>query len=483
MLTLPMKLLRPKSGVLLTASAVLLICGCAPAPHPDALAQVRARRLLRVVTVNAPTTYYLGAHGPRGFEYRLASAFARELGVQLQIEPVLDAAAMRAALSQGRADLAAAQLSGDGSWRQYGIATTPYATINQLVVQAHGRPRLLNVAGLAGTRVIVRADSPQAAELRAIRAAGVARLTWSEQAAGAADPLELLERGQADYALVDADEFEFARHIYPDITVDFVLPDARFAQWIVRADGADLASAADRFIDAARASGLLARIGDNAGAESADFDYLQAHRFQQDIAQRLPQLQDLFQRAALATGLDWRLLAAVGYQESKWQMQAVSDDGAEGIMMLTSDAASRIGVHDRTDMWQNILGGARYLAQVTRTIPNHVPEPDRTWLALAAYNVGYGHLEDARVLTQKLGENPDAWQDVRAQLPLLAQQQWYEQARRGYARGWEPARFVEQVRQYLAVLEWFDTTQLSMRTPQRERELRSALAAPVSRYD
>ena len=87
-------------------------------------------------------------------------------------------------------------------------------------------------------------------------------------------------------------------------------------------------------------------------------------------------------------------------------------------------------------------------------IPERIGEPDRTWLALAAYNIGYGHLEDARVLTQMRNHNPDSWQDVRAQLPLLAQENWYTRVKRGYARGWEPVRFVDNVRAYLDVLEW-----------------------------
>jgi membrane-bound lytic murein transglycosylase F len=204
-------------------------------------------------------------------------------------------------------------------------------------------------------------------------------------------------------------------------------------------------------------------------------------RFRHDVATLLPGLQSLFQQAAVLTGLDWRLLAAVGYQESKWQMQAVSSDGARGIMMLTSVAASRIGVADRDNLSQNILGGARYLAEVIRTIPRHVPEPDRTWFALAAYNVGYGHLEDARVLTQKLGKNPDSWLDVREQLPMLAEPDVYALARRGYARGAEPAHFVEQVRQYLAVLEWFDATPLALRAPQQV--LRAALVGESAHYE
>jgi membrane-bound lytic murein transglycosylase F len=127
-------------------------------------------------------------------------------------------------------------------------------------------------------------------------------------------------------------------------------------------------------------------------------------------------------------------------------------------MMLTADTAESVGVQDRNDPRQNILGGAAYLAQVVDMIPERIAEPDRTWLALAAYNVGYGHLEDARILTQSHGKNPDAWADVSQFLPLLADEQWYSQAKRGYARGWEPVKFVEEVRGFLAVLEWFGNT-------------------------
>jgi len=478
---------RARVGRLAAAGGALLaalwLSGCsAPAgTGSSALAQIRSRGTLRVVTVSSPTSYYRGAHGPEGFDYRLANAFAQRLGVKLQIDAVLDAAAMRAALLQGRADLAAAQISADERWRGAGRATLPYAEATQLVVRARDEARVQDMADLCAARIVVRSDSAQARWLQAVRDSRLPKLSWRELSSAQSDPLELLERGLADYALIDAREFDFARHLYPDVTVAFTLSRARPLQWVVRADAPDLATAADRFIATARASGLVASIQQRSGSQSLQFDYLAASHFRQDIAQRLPGLQALFQQAAQLTGIDWRLLAAVGYQESKWQMQAVSSDGARGIMMLTSEAATRIGVADRDNLRDNILGGARYLAQVIRTIPSHVPEPDRTWLALAAYNVGYGHLEDARVLTQKLGKNPDSWHDVREQLPLLSEQQWYEQARRGYARGAEPARFVEQVRKYLAVLEWFDTSPLSLHAP--ARVLRAALVGNTPHYD
>jgi membrane-bound lytic murein transglycosylase F len=433
-------------------AAALLLSACGHSQ--SALQRIRARGELRVVTLNSPTSYYLGAQGPQGFEYRLASAFARQLQVRLVIEPLPDESAMRAALSAGSADMAAAQISPDEKWQQTALATADYDRIPQLVVQSRGRLHAHDVEGLRLAHIVVRDESPQLELLRSIQRSGVPDLSWVALNADQPDPLEVVTEGDADYAIVDANEFEFARHLYPEAVVAFTLPDPRPLQWMVRAGAVDLMQAANGFFISAKTSGEFDRIARDARAESRGFDYEDAHRFQADIAARLPQLQAMFEQAAHATGLDWRLLAAVGYQESKWQTRAASADGALGIMMLTTDAATTVGVTDRADQWQNILGGAKYLAQVIATIPNRIAEPDRTWLALAAYNVGYGHLEDARVLAQMHGKNPDSWSDVRAQLPLLADEQWYSRVKRGYARGWEPAGFVEQVRQYLAVLEW-----------------------------
>src|SRR6202034_3498749 len=342
-----------------------------------------------------------------------------------------------------------------------GLATDTYDQIAQLVVQGRGRLHAHDISALSQSKLVVREGSPQLDLLRSLSRSGMADLSWVALRADQPDPLQVVTDGDADYAILDANEFDFAHHLYPAASVAFALPDARPLKWVVPADALDLAQAANGFFISARASGEFARIARDAGLEARGFDYADAIRFQADISSRLPQLQAMFEEAAQSTGLDWRLLAAVGYQESKWQTRAASADGARGIMMLTPDTASAVGVKDRSDQWQSILGGAKYLAQIIDTIPKRVGEPDRTWLALAAYNVGYGHLEDARVLAQMRGKDPDSWNDVRAQLPLLADEKWYSRVKRGYARGWEPAGFVEQVRQYLAVLEWTGTTTLA----------------------
>jgi membrane-bound lytic murein transglycosylase F len=429
------------------------------------LAQLRARGELRVATLNQPTAYYLGAHGPQGFEYRLARAFADSLGLQLIIEPARDRVSLRELLAAGRADIAAAQLTADDNWKRVGLATVTYQEIQQLVVQRRGRPPTHNIAALNGARVVVRVDSPQLQLLRDLRASGATYLAWTELPREQADPLDWLSSGDADFAIVDRNEFEFARHLYPEVSVAFPLPDPRPVQWLVRRPDLELRDAVNRFFVSARDSGLLRRLASEAEAEAGSFEYQEARRFQDDIGARLPELRAWFEQAAAAHSLDWRLLAAVGYQESHWSDQATSADGAAGIMMLTAETARAMGVADRGNTMQNIAGGAAYLAQVLRMIPEHVPEPDRTWLALAAYNVGFGHLEDARILAQTQGKDPDSWAEVSRYLPWLAQERWYSQAKRGYARGWEPVRFVEQVRSFLAVLEWYGGGQVARVIP------------------
>jgi membrane-bound lytic murein transglycosylase F len=170
----------------------------------------------------------------------------------------------------------------------------------------------------------------------------------------------------------------------------------------------------------------------------------------------LPKFRRHFHRAQELTELDWRLIAAIGYQESHWDPLATSPTGVRGLMMLTGETADRLGVTDRLDPKQSILAGARYVNYLKDTVPDRIPEPDRTWIALAAYNIGYGHLEDARILAKKKKLNPDSWTDLKATLPLLAKSEYHEEVKHGYARGGETVIFVENVRTYYDILARFE---------------------------
>jgi membrane-bound lytic murein transglycosylase F len=225
-------------------------------------------------------------------------------------------------------------------------------------------------------------------------------------------------------------------------------------QWIVRRDAPDLLASVNDFFRGLRHSGELSQLIEQSSGDTRPFAYEESREFQTNLAERLPRYRAYFEQAAAKEGLDWRLLAAVGYQESKWDPHAESDVGARGVMMLTADTAQAMGVKDRSNPQANIFAGAHYLAEVRDKIPERIPEPDRTWFTLASYNVGFGHLEDARVITQSQGKDPDSWADVRERLPLLAQPRWFTQAKRGYARGWEPVQFVDRIQRFLTLLEW-----------------------------
>jgi membrane-bound lytic murein transglycosylase F len=420
---------------------------------------------VRVVTLNSPTSFYHGAQGDEGFEFQLASRFAADMGVKLLMYPVADVRSMQAELAAGRADIAAAQLTADSGWARVGEASVAYDLIPQLIVYRKGKPRPRDTVQIESSRLAVRAGSPQERILEHQRKTVAPTLHWISTAPSSADPLEDVTAGQADYALEDARELSFSRHLYPDIDVGFALPESRPAQWIVRRGARDLLRRVNQFFATLTRAGDIAVLARQTSGDSHPFEYEESRVFHEHLVERLPRYQPWFAEAAGQTGIDWRLLAAIGYQESKWNPSASSEDGALGLMMLTPDTAAAMGIKDRADPRENILAGARYFATVRDRIPERVPEPDRTWLALAAYNAGFGHLEDARIIAQTRGLNPDSWTDVRQELPLLAQERWYTRAKRGYARGWEPVQFVDRVKSFLTLLEWQPAQSAAARAP------------------
>lgn len=420
----------------------------------NALAEIRARGELRVVTLNLPTCYYLGAQGTEGLEFDLATAYATYLGVKLSMYPVANEHALQQELAAGHADIAAASLTVTSDWERVADAATPYTLIPQLVVYQRSAVKPRDTLQLESAKIAVRAGSPQERILQRLKGTVAPTLQWEETAPSVADPVEDVESGDAQYALTDEREFSFAHHLYPNVLIGFALPEKRPVQWMVRHGASGLLASVNIFFHELAASGRLPQMVQESSGDTRPFAYEESREFQGHVADRLPQFRGWFEEAAAQSGIDWRLLAAVGYQESKWDPRAASGDGAVGVMMLTSDTAQAMGIKDRTNPEQSIAAGARYLAQVREMIPERIAEPDRTWLTVAAYNVGFGHLEDARIIAQSRGKNPDSWADVREQLPLLAQGRWYDRAKRGYARGWEPVQFVDRIQRYLTLLEW-----------------------------
>jgi membrane-bound lytic murein transglycosylase F len=311
-----------------------------------------------------------------------------------------------------------------------------------------------SLAEIGGADLEIAAGSSHAATLAAARQT-LPDLVWVENSSS--DTQSLLDgvaNGSIDYTIADSTEFALAHDVHPELRIAFDFPGGQSLAWAVSARDPEFLSAIGGYFARVNGNGELAAIVQRYYGRTDNLEFVGPRGFMRDMQSRLPLYKKWFEEAAQQSSQDWRLLAAIGYQESKWNPSAASAAGAKGLMQLTDETASATNVNNPGDARQSIFGGAKYFKQVYEKIPSHVPEPDRTWFALAAYNIGYGHLEDARVLTQKAGRDPDSWQDVREFLPLLSQEYWYTQTENGYARGSEPVRYVDNVRGYRDLLEW-----------------------------
>lgn len=438
---------------LLIISLALLLGTCSSAP--PLLDQVLDIGELRVVTRNSPTSYTTSPNGPTGPEYDLVQAFADDLGVALVIQSVDSISEILPRILSGEAHMAAAGLSVTNSRREYLHFSHPYESVDVHLIYKLGTGRPRDFDDVVGRSIEVLASTKHVDILESIKEE-YPELTWTENAdVEAADLLAKVAEGEVDLTVADSPDFNIQRHFYPDLRIALDLEIEDPIAWAFpKDDGDSLLARADEFIIAADRSGTLARVHDRYYGHTKKYDYVGTRNFIRHYQSRLPRYRPMFEAAGAESGIDWRLLAAIGYQESHWRANAVSPTGVRGIMMLTQDTADYLGLEDREDPETSIFGGARYYRLQTDRVADSVDEPDRTWMALAAYNVGFNHLKDARLITQWQGGDPNSWIDVSDALPLLSQKKWFTQVPYGYARGWEPVLYVNNIRAYYNILKW-----------------------------
>ncbi len=452
--------------------------------QPSAIDKIEARGGLIMLTTNGATTYYLGAEGETGFEYELAQAFADELGLPLEVMTFNTPKQLKQALAIGQGDFIAAGLPLITDDERL-MSGPVYETVAPTLVYRQGSAKPSQWSELMPGEIAVIAGKGYESmiEDQLGDTPLVTRSVMPE--ASIEDLFDALSHEAIEYTIADSNVVKLNRRFFPAIGVAFELEPSLDLAWSVRRhDGADLLEAMDTFFARIKNDQTLADIKTRHYQPSTDYEPVGTFTFMSQVEERLPALKALFQSAAEAVDLDWALLAAVGYQESHWDPKAVSPTGVRGVMMLTQRTASQLGVLNRLDPEQSIMGGAKYLRSMLDRLPERIEIPDRLYLALAAYNIGLGHLEDARVITQRQGKNPDRWLDVKDHLPLLTQERWHSQTRFGYARGYEAVNYVSNVRTFYEILLWMDQrdhpllTQIDSLAPINQRSSLEPETAP-----
>ncbi len=459
----------------LSLLATLLLQACQSERAPASLAQIKARGYVTVGTLYGPTSYYVGAEGDTGFEYELAKNYADYLGVKLKISASYSLNDLFEQLENGEVDLLAAGLVvTDKRLAKYKFAPS-YNNISQKLVFKQGKERPRTISDLTG-KLMVTANSSHVENLERL-ATSNAELNWQEN--GELDSEELLLRileEEIDYTIVDSNTLAVSRRYYPEISIGFTIKQAEPMAWVVanNSDDSILASLIE-FFGQVHHDGTLLALDDKYYGHVEQFNYVDTRLFIKAVEDKLPKYRPLFEK--YGQEIDWKLLAAISYQESHWNPRARSHTGVRGMMMLTLPTARQVGIKSRIDAEQSIRGGAKYFKQMMERMPARVPYPDRLWFALASYNVGLGHLNDARNITRKQGGDPDRWVEVKERLPLLKQKKYYKKTKYGYARGDEPVNYVENIRRYYDTLSWMDAKQ--QEELERQQQIKQQQLPPV----
>lgn len=439
---------------------LLIIIQSCTKPAPSKLEQIMQKGELTIVTRNSPTTYYEIADGFAGVEYELVTLFAQFLGVDAKFVVSDNRKKIADMINSGEVDFAAAGLAMIPD-SEHNIRYAPaYQQITSKLIFKQGKKWPRNINQLDGELRVI-AHSPYSQELLQLKTT-TPQLHWSESSEQSVEELLLMVLDESiDYTIIDSTELALNRRFHPEIAIAFTVGKPQSLAWAFpKTDDYSLFTKVLEFFGQLSAQGKIAQLQEKYYGHVEKFDYVGARKFHQATQKNLQLYKEHFVNSA-GDDLDWRLLAAISYQESHWKPKARSATGVRGMMMLTLSTAKQLGITNRLDVEQSIRGGAEYLRKVLKRVPDRISEPDRTWFALAGYNVGWGHVEDARIITQNQGADPDKWSDVKERLPLLQKKKWYKKTKHGYARGAEPVKYVSNIRRYYDVLVWQDEEQQS----------------------
>ena len=421
------------------------------------LQEIKDKKQLNAIVMNSPTVYYYGNDENTGFEYELLKAYTNDIGVELNITVVDTVSEALELTKRGIGDITSAAITKNESRsKEYLFGPSYYQVQQQMICsrelyKTRKFPRSL--ADLYGLKIVIGKDTSYEKSMREAKEFDNNISYDVSDEYSTAQLIEMVSKHKLDCTVADSNIFSINQRYYPSISFAFSMSERESLSWVMRSDSKTFRNDMYRWLNKYIQTGEMAKLKDKYYGHINIFNYYNTVVFHKRIKSRLPKYKKYFQDAAKKYEISWVYLAAQSYQESYWNPRAKSHTGVRGMMMLTLPTAKSMGVKSRIDAKQSIYGGAKYIAKMMQRVPAGVKGSDeRMKFALAAYNVGMGHVQDAQVLAKRQFKDPNSWLDVRSVLPLLTQKKYYKTLKYGYARGSEPVRYVDGISEYAQIL-------------------------------
>ncbi len=421
------------------------------------LDKIRANGVINVVLLNAPSTYYIGTDGEQGFEYDLLKAYSQHLGVELNItaaNTIQEAIELSQSLKPHVTSAALAKTPLREEKFNFGPS---YFEVQEQVICHRGMRRdkkfPRDVEDLEGLKIMVGEGTSYSETIDSLVRDGFDVNVSSTSEFSTEELLAKVASHEIDCTIADSNVYAINQRYFPEISLAFAISGREQLAWLLGEDSKELEADMYAWLNGFNQSGAMTELKDHYYSYVLFFDYYNTKMFYKRIETRLPKYRELFEKVGEKYSIPCSLLAAISYQESHWNPKAKSFTGVRGLMMLTRSTAKMLGVKNRLDPKESITGGARHLKQMIKFVPKEVVGENRLKFALAAYNVGMGHIHDAQKLAKKLGFNENSWSDLKKVLPLLSQKKYYKTLKYGYARGEEPVKYVDSIYDYRNILE------------------------------
>ncbi len=407
---------------------------------------------LTVITRNTPHCYYIYRGQPMGFEYDLAKAFADELGVQLKVKIVDNWDSMVAQVENGQAAfIAAGIVIAPNRQRQLAFSNGYMDVQQQLIARRNGK-KIKQLAELAGKTIHVRTDTVYQERLEELKRQGIDLTIAAHEDLPIEELIQQVAQGQIELTVADSNIALLNRRHYPGVMMAGPIEEVQQFGWALHPEAHRLRAKINSFFEKIKASGRFDEIYDKYYGEIGPFDYVDLRVFHRRIKTRLSRYSPFIKAAARKHGFDWRLIAAQIYQESHLNPWAKSHAGARGLMQLLPTTARSLGVSDIFNPVENINAGVAHLKKLYDLFDG-AEGNDRLMIALAAYNIGQGHIQDAQRLAVAKKLDPNSWEALAKTLPLLRYRKYYKKAKYGYCRGTEPVRYIKQIMIYYDILK------------------------------